>query len=71
MQIRTATSADLAAVVQIEAECFPAAEAPTELSLAAGAVSEPFLGVDGRQTAGGLCEWHGYGRAGPAGRDVR
>ena len=24
MQIRTATSADLAAVVQIEAECFPA-----------------------------------------------
>lgn len=34
MQIRTATSADLAAVVQIEAECFPAAEAATELSLA-------------------------------------
>lgn len=73
MQIRTATSADLAAVVQIEAECFPAAEAATELSLARrlAAVSEPFLGVDGRQTAGGLCEWHGYGRAGPAGRDVR
>lgn len=28
MQIRTATSADLAAVVQIEAECFPLPKPP-------------------------------------------
>ena len=33
MQIRTAVPADLQGIVNIEAECFPAAEAATEASL--------------------------------------
>ena len=52
MQIRTATSADLAAVVQIEAECFPAAEAATELSLARRLALYPnhfWVLMDGKQ----------------------
>lgn len=34
MEIRTATAADLAAITAIEAECFPAAEAADEASIA-------------------------------------
>lgn len=34
MQIRTAVPADLQEIVKIEAECFPAAEAATEVSIA-------------------------------------
>jgi GNAT superfamily N-acetyltransferase len=55
MQIRTATSADLAAVVQIEAECFPAAEAATELSLARRLALYPnhfWVLMDGKQLVG-------------------
>ena len=43
MQIRTAVPADLQGIVNIEAECFPAAEAATEASLSgrlAGRFSE-------------------------------
>ena len=57
MQIRTATSADLAAVVQIEAECFPAAEAATELSLARRLALYPnhfWVLMDGKQLAQSL-----------------
>ena len=55
MQIRTATSADLAAVVQIESECFPAAEAATELSLARRLALYPnhfWVLMDGKQLVG-------------------
>ena len=55
MQIRTATSADLAAVVQIEAECFPAAEAATELSFARRLALYPnhfWVMMDGKQLVG-------------------
>ena len=55
MQIRTATSADLAAVGQIEAECFPAAEAATELSLARRLALYPnhfWVLMDGKQLVG-------------------
>lgn len=52
MQIRTATAADLTAVTQLEAACFPAAEAATRASLAQRLAAYPdhfWLLCDGYQ----------------------
>ena len=55
MQIRTAVPADLQGIVNIEAECFPAAEAATEASLSGRLASYPnhfWVQLDGDRMIG-------------------
>lgn len=55
MQIRTAVPADLQEIVNIEAECFPAAEAATEASLSSRLASYPnhfWVQLDGDRMIG-------------------
>lgn len=69
MEIRTATTADLAQIAQIEAVCFPTAEAATPLSFGQRLQSYPnhfWLLLDGTVMVG-FVNGYGYGRAGPPG----
>lgn len=55
MQIRTAVPADLQGIVNIEAECFPAAEAATEASLSGRLAFYPnhfWVQLDGNRMIG-------------------
>ena len=60
MQIRTAVPADLQGIVNIEAECFPAAEAATEASLSGRLAFYPnhfWVQLDGDRMIGLSTAW--------------